>query len=282
MTNAIEVKNISMRFKDVYALRDISVRFEENRIYGLLGRNGAGKTTLLNLIDNRLFSTGGAVYIDGLAAKENDRALSKVYFMADTQLIPDDMKVKDLFKTTQCFYPGFDMSYALRLADEYQLNTKKKLRALSTGYKTIAKLICTLATDAKYLLLDEPVLGLDANHRDKFYRDLLENYGASPRTIIISTHLIEEVSSIIEQVVIIKNGTILLDKPTEEVQQMGYSVSGSAADIEHYCADKNILSMQSLGGLKTACVLGKAEVPDARLQYTELDLQQLFIHLTNQ
>lgn len=281
MSHAIEIKDLSMRFKDVHALSSVSVRFEENRIYGLLGRNGAGKTTLLNLINNRLFPSGGAVYIDGQPALENDAVQSKVFYIGEVQYMPDDDKVKDYFRQTAMFYEGFDMDYALRLAGEYGLDIKKKLKSLSTGYATITKLIAALATDAKYLLLDEPVLGLDANHRDKFYRDLLDNYGKNPRTIIISTHLIEEVANIIEQVVIIKDGTILIDRPAEEVRKMGYCVSGKAEDVDAYTQGKNVLSVDTLGGLKTACVLGMADaVPDS-LEVTALDMQKMFIYLTN-
>lgn len=282
MANGIELRELSKDFKTVHALSNVSVTFEENKIYGLLGRNGAGKTTMLNLINNRLFPTSGAVLVDGLSAAENDKAQGEIFFVGEIQLIEDSCKVREYFKITAAFYEGFDMAYAERLAGEYGLGLNKKLRSLSTGYSTIAKLIAALATDARYLLLDEPVLGLDANHREKFYRDLLDNYGQNPRTIIISTHLIEEVSNVVEQVVIIKDGAVLLDKPTQEVRDMGYSVSGRAQEVDGYIKDKNVLSVEMLGGLKTACVLGTPKAVPAELQITALDLQKMFVYLTNE
>ena len=99
--------------------------------------------------------------------------------------------------------------------------------------------------------------------------------------MIISTHLIEEIADIVEQVVIIKKGRILLDKPTEEVKAMGYAVSGKAAAVDAFCAGREVLDVETLGGLKTACILGKAENVPEELELSRLDLQKLFIRLTN-
>ncbi|MFZ2538194.1 MAG: ABC transporter ATP-binding protein [Oscillospiraceae bacterium] len=281
--NAINVNDISMKFGDVTALNHINVSFESNKIYGLLGRNGAGKSTLLNIITNKIFPTDGNITIDGEASKENDNALGKIYCMTEKTLYNDAAKIKEIFKWTKLFYKNFDAEYANSLCEKFGLNTNKKVKELSTGYTSIFKLIIALSVNVPYILLDEPVLGLDANHRELFYKVLLENYSNNPKTIIISTHLIEEVADLIEQVVIIKQGEVILNKPTEEVLQMGYCVSGKADDVDAYIAGKKVLSVETLGGLKTACLLGnvnKSEV-SANLQVTKLDLQKLFIQLTN-
>ncbi len=281
MNSGIELKDVTMRFEETTALDNISLRLGDERIYGLLGRNGAGKTTLLGCVTNRLFPQQGSVTIDGEAVRENDRVLSRVYSMGEKNYCPEGTSVRQLLNWTRDFYPGFDMEYAHTLARDFGLDTKKKLKELSTGYLTIIKLICALANRAPYLLLDEPVLGLDANHRELFYKKLLENYAEYPRTIVISTHLIEEVADIVEQVVIIKEGRLLLDKPTEEVKRMGVQVSGRAADVEAWCRGRDVLSEETLGGLKTACVLGEVgELPDG-LEVQPLDLQKLFVRLTN-
>lgn len=276
----IEVKGLTMRFGNNTALDGVDVCFGDNKIYGLLGRNGAGKSTLLNVVTNRLLPTAGAVFIDGEPARENDRVLGRVYYMGEKTLLPDTATVAQLFRWTGDFYPGFDREYAGRLADTFGLPEKKKLKNLSTGYLTIAKLIAALASNAPYTLFDEPVLGLDANHREVFYRQLIESYSRQPRTIVVSTHLIEEVADIIEQVVIIKAGKILLDRPAEEVKRMGYTVSGRAEAVDAYCAGRDVLSADTLGGLKTACILGKAEEAPG-LDVSGLDMQKLFIRLTN-
>ena len=276
----IEGKGLTMRFGNNTALDGVDVCFGDNKIYGLLGRNGAGKSTLLSVVTNRLLPTAGEGFIDGEPARENDRVLGRVYYMGEKTLLPDTATVAQLFRWTGDFYPGFDGEYAGQLADTFGLPEKKKLKNLSTGYLTIAKLIAALASNAPYTLFDEPVLGLDANHREVFYRQLIESYSRQPRTILISTHLIEEVADIIEQVVIIKAGKILLDRPAEEVKRMGYTVSGRAEAVDAYCTGRDVLSVDTLGGLKTACILGKAEEAPG-LDVSGLDMQKLFIRLTN-
>ena len=281
MGNEIAVKGLTVRFGETVALDNVTVSFSQERIYGLLGRNGAGKSTLMNAVTNRLFPDAGDITINGEPARENDRAEGMVYCMGEKNYLPDTTTVRQMFRWTADFYPGFDMEYAESLAKEFGLDIKKKLKGLSTGYLTISKLITALACPAPYVIFDEPVLGLDANHRELFYRRLIENYAARPRTVIISTHLIEEIADIVEQVVIIKEGRILLDKPAEEVKAMGYAVSGKAGAVDAYCAGREVLDVESLGGLKTACILGKPEDVPEELELSRLDLQKLFIRLTN-
>ena len=103
------------------------------------------------------------------------------------------------------------------------MDTRKKAVTLSTGYKSIFKIILALSLDVPYLLFDEPVLGLDANHRELFYKLLLESYGEKPKTILIATHLIEEIAHVIEHIVIIKRGEILRDEPVETLLESGYT-----------------------------------------------------------
>ncbi len=276
---AIEVQNAVKRFGEITAVNDVTLSLEKDRIYGLLGRNGAGKTTLLNLITNRLFLDGGEIQIDGQPASENDAAQRKIYCMSEKNYYPEDTRVGQLFAWAKLFYPGFDREYADALCRKFGLRIKGKCKSLSTGYATICKLILTLASGAEYLLFDEPVLGLDANHRELFYRELLARYGDHPCTMVISTHLIEEVAGVIEQVVILREGHLLMDLPAEEVQ--GYTVSGKAADVERYCQDRQPLSVQTVGGLKTAAFWGRQENVPSGLEAGGLDLQKLFIALTN-
>lgn len=278
----IEVNNITKTYHNTVALQQASIRLEEDKIYGLLGRNGAGKTTLLNLIANRIFPNEGSILIDGENNIENAKVMKHVYCMSEKELYPESMKIKDVLYWSAQFYPGFDMEYAHDLAKKFQLNLKRKVKQLSTGYKSIFKLIVGLACNAKYVLYDEPVLGLDANHRELFYMELIRNYSQHPKTIVISTHLIEEVSSVLEEVVIIKHGRILLQEPTQSLLSKGYTVAGVAQEVEQYCKDKEILGVDSLGGLKTAYILGEVDYDSiGNLTISRLDLQKLFVKLTN-
>ena len=174
--NAIQIKNVTKSYKDVTALDDISFSFEFGKIYGFLGRNGAGKTTLINIIANRIFADQGEVLIDGIPAKENMGVHEKIFCMSETDLYDRDLKVKDHFKWTNRFYDDFDLSKALEYAKQFNLDMNKRFKALSKGYQSIFKLIIALSLNVPYVIFDEPVLGLDANHRELFYHYLLTIY----------------------------------------------------------------------------------------------------------
>jgi ABC-2 type transport system ATP-binding protein len=280
--NGIEINNITKHYGNVCALDHVCLHFEENKIYGLLGRNGAGKSTLLNTITNRIFADSGDVLIDGESAVDNDRALGKVYLMSEKTYYPERMKIKTIFKWTKSFYPDFDEDYARSIADKFDLNINKTVKSLSTGYASIFKLVIALSVNAPYILLDEPVLGLDANHRDLFYRILIEKFSEKPCTFIISTHLIEEVANVIEDIIIIQKGKIIKNESCEKLLSKGYTVSGAASAVDTYIADKNVIGTDALGGLKTAYILGQYDHNAPKeLEVTKLDLQKLFIQLTN-
>ncbi len=279
----IEVRNLTKNYGKTTALNNVSVTFKENCIYGLLGRNGAGKSTLLNIISGRTFADSGEVLIDGVNASGNDSALGKTHLMSEQLLYNPSLKVRDMFRTASFYYPDFDMEYAVKLCSEYELDTNRKLSKLSTGYRTIAKAVNALACGAPIVFFDEPVLGLDANHRDLFYKHVVNRYSEHPATFVISTHLIEETAGIIERAVVIQKGELLLDNDVEEVRSMGYSVSGKAADVDSFAKGRELMGEDVLGGLKTAYIKGQlneAELPEG-LTAEPMNLQNIFIHLTN-
>jgi ABC-2 type transport system ATP-binding protein len=285
--SSIVIKNVTKSYQKKEVLSNISLDIEEGKIYGLLGRNGAGKTTLLNLITNRAILDRGEILIDGENVYENDNALSKVYFMEEKNLFPESMKIVDVFKWTKEFYEDFDMEYALKLTDMFNLNIKKKIKNLSTGYKSISKIICTLASGAEILIFDEPILGLDANHRDIFYKELLKVYNDGEKTIIISTHIIEEISHLLEKVVILKEGKIIENNFAENVLNLAYAVSGSSGAVDKYIVSKNTIHIETLGPYKKATILQERSKEDLdsikklELEISTVELQKLFIYLTH-
>ena len=279
---SIEIKNISKRFGSTAALRDISLTFESGKIYGLLGRNGAGKSTLLNILSGRIFEDNGSISLDGEPLVENDAVLGKIYLMSEKTLYPENMKIRDTFRHSKSFYPDFDIEYANTAAEKFSLDTRKKVKSLSTGYTSIFKLILALSTNAPYIFLDEPVLGLDAAHRDIFYKMLLQKYAENSCCIVISTHLIEEISALIEEVAIIKNGSIIKQESREALLSGAFCISGIASLADSFAAGYEKIGEESLGGLKTIYLSGTRpeKTPDG-LEISNMDLQKLFIHLTN-
>ena len=207
--------------------------------------------------------------------------------MTEKTLYPEDMKVRDVFQFTRGFYPQFDLDYADALADRFKLETGKKVGGLSTGYLSIFKLVLTLASNAPVIIFDEPVLGLDANHRDLFYKELLAHYNAAPKTVILSTHLIEEATGLLEEVILIKEGEILLTQPVDELLQLAYTVSGSQENVDRYITGKNVIRQGALGRFKEATIFQKRNGNDQEvlaqlgLDLTPARLQELIISLTN-
>ena len=280
----IELRGINKSFGDTKALDNVSLKLEEGKIYGLLGNNGAGKSTMLNIITSRYFADDGDLLLNGEPMHDNDELLGQIYMMSEKNYYPEAMKVKEAITWGSRFYPRFDKKRADELAKQFNLPVKKKITDLSTGYTSIFKIIMTLSSGAPILLFDEPVLGLDAQHRDIFYKLLIEHYSENPCTIVISTHLIAEAENLIEHCLIIKQGRIIRDIPCEELQDEGYTISGSTKLVDEYLNGKSVLSSTNLGGLKTACLSGsmpeQSDLPMG-LEANRLGLQEYFIQLMN-
>lgn len=131
--NAIQIKDVTKRYKDVTALDHVSFSFEQGKIYGLLGRNGAGKSTLINIIANRIFADSGEVLIDGIHAKENMEVHDKIFCMSEADLYDISLKVKDQFKWIDRFYQDFDKEKAFEIAKQFNLDINKRVRPYLKG-----------------------------------------------------------------------------------------------------------------------------------------------------
>ena len=282
----LEIQGVSKSFKEVKALDQVSLMFETGRIYGLLGRNGAGKSTLMNILTGRVVPDAGSVTIDGEPVLEHDEQLSRMFMMGEENFYPEDMKVQQAFVWTGRFYDSFDMDKAQQLAKRFGLDVRQRIVKLSTGYKSIFKDIVALSLNVPFILLDEPVLGLDANHRDLFYKLLLQDFAESenPKAIIISTHLIEEIASMVENVAIIKNGRLLLQEPVETLLSKVCSVTGPVETINVLMSRYKAFGSEQVGGAKTIYLaqrLDASQLPDG-VVVDSVDLQKLFIELTNE
>ncbi len=278
----IRVENISKIYDKKKALDNVSVTFEKGKIYGLLGRNGAGKSTLIKIMANRVFPSSGRVNIDGLNATENSAVSEILFMMSETSYYPN-IKIKKLIKWTKSFYKGFDTQKAEELVKRFNVDPKKRFNKLSTGYKNIVKIIIALSMNCPYIVFDEPVVGLDATHREIFYKCLLTKYEEDNCTFIIATHLIEEVSGLVEHVVLIDDGKIFIDDSIEKVLQMGYSISGKADEISEYIKGKNVLDTEDIAGMKIAYIMGEPQesaISDS-MSVTAINLQKLFVKITD-
>jgi len=286
MTAVIEVQNLTKRYKDKHALDNVSLRLEAGAIYGLLGRNGAGKTTLMSILTAQNFETSGTVRVFGEHPYENARVLNRVCFVRESQKYPDDAYPRHAFRAASLFFENWDQQLADQLIEQFQLPMKQTIKKLSRGQLSAVGVIIGLASRAELTFFDEPYLGLDAVARQIFYDRLLEDYAEHPRTIILSSHLIDEVSNLIEKVIVIDNGQILLNEDTDAVRDRAVTVVGDAATVDAWAADREVLHREALGRVASVTVLGhlspaeRAEVTASGLDLAPVSLQQLIVRLT--
>ena len=270
--------NLTRKFGDTTALNGVNLCLDEPKIYGLLGRNGAGKTTLLRLITNYIQPTEGTVTLDEQNVWENEKAQHQIFLVTETSYFAE-MNAHKLIQLMSEIYPSFDKQQCLDYAKRFELDLNKKYTALSTGYKSVLRAVLSLSVHTPFLFLDEPTLGMDAFHRELFYKLLIESYSESPSCILLSTHLISEVEGLLENVIILDHGKVLINESSEQLLAQGYCVSGRISDVDDYCSGKNVIGSSVVGGLKTTAVLGEREqVPDT-LEVAGLSLQQLFVQL---
>lgn len=286
VTLGIDVENLKYCYGKSIALKDISFSLSGGKIYGLLGRNGAGKTTLLSILAAFRKPTAGKVAVNGDDPFENYRLTSQIIFIREKNQDEESDKVKEVLKAMQTFRPDWDPSYAQKLVQRFNLPIKKSVSELSRGMKSVMGMVIGLASRAPVTIFDETHTGVDAPSRHIFYEELLEDYMRHPRTIILSSHLIGEIASYLEEVVILDRGSIVLHQKTEDLLEKGFSVSGPRAIVDSLISELNVLEQKTLGDNKSAIIFGefkkeKREIAEEKgLQIHSVELQDLFIHLT--
>lgn len=285
MTNVIQIENVTKTYDEAKVIDQVTLHVEENKIYGLLGRNGAGKTTLMKLITAQVFPTSGEISVFGEQPYENINVLENICFIKESQQYPDNYRVQDALDVARYLFKYWNEEFAMELVEEFQLPLKQKIKKLSRGMHSTVGIIIGLASRAPLTIFDEPYLGLDAVSRNIFYTKLIEDFGNYPRTIILSTHLIDEVSNILEHVFVIDKGKILIDQDAEELRGMAFNVSGLRGLVDSFIQGKKVIHQESIGGLLTATLMGDSpELPKLAKNYglevTPISLQQMIVHLT--
>jgi ABC-2 type transport system ATP-binding protein len=287
----VELRDVTVRYGATIAVDRLSLTLPANRIYGLLGRNGAGKTSLLSTLAAFRRPTEGQVLIDGVEVFENQAVTSRVCFVRDRIDADDSDRVQRVLRQAAGLRPTWDDAYARRLIDLFALPLRRKVSALSRGMKSALGITLGLATRAPLTIFDESYLGLDAPSRYTFYDELLADYVDNPRTIIISTHLIEEVARLFEEVVIIDRGRLVLQQSADDLRARGVAVTGPAPVVDRFvgglrATPVSVLAERVLGPTKAVTVFGEL-TPDQRGEAKDLDLelgpvglQDIFVHLT--
>ncbi|WP_019812693.1 ABC transporter ATP-binding protein [Saccharomonospora saliphila] len=275
------MRGVTKRYGDTTAVRDVSFALEENRVYGLLGRNGAGKSTVMRMLTGQDFPTEGEIEVFGERPYENAGVLGRICFIKESLKYPDIFKVRHAFSAASLLFSNWDADYAEQLADEFQLPTRKSIKKLSRGQLSAVGVIIGLASRAPLTLFDEPYLGLDAVARQRFYDHLLADYAEHPRTVVLSTHLIDEVSDLIEHVLVIDSGRILMDGGSDELRAQAVTVSGPRRAVEEFASGYTVLHREELGGLLRLTLSGGVPRQGTDSVHVEpVSLQQLVVRTT--
>ena len=278
---AIQTRGLTRRYRGATALEDVTLDIEPGVITGLLGRNGAGKTTLMSLITAQDRPSAGTVSVTGRAPFEHADIIEQMCFVRDNQRYPDDYKLKHAVRAAAIFYPNWSQEVADRLIDLFRIPTKPVVKKFSRGQLSALGIVLGLASRSPITFFDEPYLGLDATARSIFYDELLRDYSAHPRTIILSTHLIDEMDRLLERVIVLDQGRVVRHADVDELRGGAYQVAGKAAAVEEFARDRRALSRRTIGGLGTAViegVLGDADRGSAAadgLEITPVSLQDL-------
>lgn len=279
------IKDLNKSFGRHQVLDQINLEFDQPGIYGLLGPNGAGKSTLLEVVNDGLLVKSGQVLIDGQDVHDSDSLLQKIWLMNSTMPFNRWLTVEGAMKMIDAVRGNFDFASAFALLKQFKINSHSRISQLSTGQQTSVKLVLALNVSADVILLDEPVLGLDANHRELFYSALLKAYNQRPRIFIIATHLIDEVAQLIDHVVILNHHRIQIVGETEQILARSFEISGDSQRVKQYIKGMNVLTEKpAIGGNQTAVVFdtlpSQKQAPQG-VAVRHLDLQSLFIALTN-
>ncbi|WP_058306549.1 ABC transporter ATP-binding protein [Gracilibacillus massiliensis] len=278
----IKTNHLTKKYRKEVALDDLSFQLSGDKIIGLLGKNGAGKTTLMRLLAGHFSQSNGDLLINQESPFNNYSLSKNICLIMESNNFHDKFTVKDILKVSAKFYPYWDQEYAEELREIFRLKPKKKVKTLSKGMYSALGIIVGLASNSPITIFDEPYIGLDAAFRSTFYDLLLESYERNPRLIILSTHLIDEVSKLFEEVVILQEGKLLLHESVDDLANKHILLSGNKEEVDQFSSNKNVIHETSMLGQKTV-VLYDESITDAEgLKVSRASLQELFVYLTKE
>jgi ABC-2 type transport system ATP-binding protein len=217
--SVVTVRDLTRKFRRKTALDGVSLEVKPGMVYGLVGENGAGKTTLIRHILGTLKAKAGQVRVFGMNPVNNPvKVLSRIGYLSEDRDLPGWMRIGELMWYTQAFYPGWDEKYAEELREHFRLDADARIRQLSRGEKAKAGLLAALAYRPDLLLLDEPSSGLDVSSRQDILGAIVRTVADEGRTVLFSSHLLDEVERVADHVCMIHAGRVLLDGPLEELR----------------------------------------------------------------
>ena len=256
MTHAIDIRSVTRSYGSARALDDASFSVPEGSICGLLGRNGAGKTTVMSIIAGQDRPSSGEAQVLGHTPFEHAPTLTRISYVRDNQRYPDDYRLHHVLRIAPAFAPFWDPDVAAELVDGFRIPSRTAIKKFSRGQLSSVAIVLGLASRAPITLFDEPYLGLDVSSRALFYRVLLQDLAEHPRTVLLSTHLIEESESLFDRVVILDRGKVVVDADRDDARDLAATISGIDDAVDRVATGRQVFQTHTIGGLKSVTVSG--------------------------
>lgn len=282
----VQVRDLVVRYGRTAALDGVTVDVAPGSITALIGRNGSGKTTLLSVLAAYRRADAGTVRIGGADPWENAPVVGDVCLVRESGDLLGELRVRDNLRFLAETREHFSPELAGSLLETFEIDVRRKLGQLSRGKRSAFGVVVGLATRAPLTLLDEVHLGMDAPSRYAFYDALLADYVEHPRTIVLSSHLVDEVQRLVEHVIVLHRGRVLVADDAEALRARGATVTGPADAVAAFTSGRTVLGRTALGPTAQVTLDGalddadRAEAARLRLELGPLDLQDLFVHLT--
>lgn len=267
--DVIQCKSLTKTFGKVKAIHDLSFAIEENTITGLIGRNGAGKTTLLKIIAGFIHKTSGEIQVFSENPFNSLKVSSNLIFVDDNMPLPSFLSLGDLLGSASSFYKNWDWKLALGLFEYFDFKQDQLYRSLSKGKKSTFNMIIGLASRCPLTIFDEPTTGMDSAVRKDFYRALLKDYIAHPRTIILSTHLLDEIEDILEDVLLIHNGEKRIHMSISDLKEYAVGLRGKSEIVNDIAKYKEIFYEERVGKDSIYLVV-KNDFPESVLERAKM------------
>jgi len=284
--SVIECESLTKKRGQLKALENLSFSIEENTITGLIGRNGAGKTTSLKIFAGFWHATSGKVQTFNENPFQNLFVSANALYVDDQMLFSSRLTLSEILTEAERFYENWDATLAKRLFDYFSFHPKQTHHQLSKGKKSTFNMIIGLASRCALTMFDEPTTGMDAGVRKDFYKALLKDYIAHPRTIIISSHHLEEIEDLLEDVLLLDNGKKYLHLSMEELKEYAVGVSGRTEVVMQWMANKEVIYSEQVGNNTTYAMVKNDyfsfdQAKQLGIDISPVSASDLCVHLTS-
>ncbi len=284
--NVVECKGLTKSYFKRMALDGLKAEIAENKITGLIGKNGAGKTTLLKLIAGFSKKSSGEIRVFSEQPFNNLKVSANTIFVDDRMSFPNTLQLGEILEEAARFYPNWDMKLAKGMLAYFQLDPTSYHQHLSKGKISTFNMIIGICSRCPLTIFDEPTTGMDEAARKDFYRALLKDYIAYPRTIILSSHHIDEVDDLLEEVLVLHEGKKLLHLEMDELKEWAVGLRGPAEKVSAFIEGREVLHKSQLGAGTSYAVVQSARISKERaisegIEIMPVKASDLFVYLTN-